>query len=49
MLFYHFKDKRGLYLAALERCCGRFWTCANRDRESTSEDRLRGLFRRQIE
>ena len=50
LLFYHFKDKRGLYLAALKQVLDeiielqRPWPG-----ETTRQQRLRGVIRRQIE
>jgi AcrR family transcriptional regulator len=50
LLFYHFKDKRGLYLAVLEKLLQEILDLHRpRQRESTKEDRLRGLLRRQIQ
>jgi AcrR family transcriptional regulator len=50
LLFYHFKDKRGLYLAVLQQVLDEIIELHRpRDGEDTSEQRLRGLFRRHIE
>jgi AcrR family transcriptional regulator len=50
LLFYHFKDKRGLYLAVLEKMLQEISDLHRpRQIESTKEDRLRGLLRRQIQ
>jgi AcrR family transcriptional regulator len=50
LLFYHFKDKRGLYLAVLEQVLQEILDLHKpRQNESTKEERLRGLFRRQVE
>jgi AcrR family transcriptional regulator len=50
LLFYHFKDKRGLYLAVLEQVLDEILELHRpREDEGTKEQRLRGLFRRHIE
>jgi AcrR family transcriptional regulator len=50
LLFYHFKDKRGLYLAVLQQVLDEIVELHKpRDDEDTHEQRLRGLFRRHIE
>jgi len=50
LLFYHFKDKRGLYLAVLQQVLDEIVELHRpRDGEDTNEQRLRGLFRRHIE
>jgi AcrR family transcriptional regulator len=50
LLFYHFKDKRGLYLAVLEQVLDEILELHKpREDEETKEQRLRGLFRRHIE
>jgi AcrR family transcriptional regulator len=50
LLFYHFKDKRGLYLAVLEEMLAEIVDLHKpRADENTREQRLRGLFRRHIE
>lgn len=50
LLFYHFKDKRGLYLAVLEQVLDEILELHKpREDEVTKEQRLRGLFRRHIE
>jgi AcrR family transcriptional regulator len=50
LLFYHFKDKRGLYLAVLEQVLDELLDLHKpREDEDTKERRLRGLFRRHIE
>jgi len=50
LLFYHFKDKRGLYLAVLEQVLDEIIELHKpREDEATKEQRLRGLFRRHIE
>ncbi len=50
LLFYHFKDKRGLYLAVLQQVLDEIVELHRpRDSEDTNEQRLRGLFRRHIE
>jgi AcrR family transcriptional regulator len=49
LLFYHFKDKRGLYLAVLEQVLDEILDLHKpREDEDTKEQRLRGLFRRHI-
>jgi AcrR family transcriptional regulator len=49
LLFYHFKDKRGLYLAVLEQVRDEILELHKpREDEDTRERRLRGLFRRHI-
>src|SRR4030081_723095 len=49
LLFYHFKDKRGLYLAVLEQVLDEILELHKpREDEDTKEQRLRGLFRRHI-
>ena len=50
LLFYHFKDKRGLYLAVLQQVLDELLELHKpREGEDTQEQRLRGLFRRHIE
>jgi AcrR family transcriptional regulator len=50
LLFYHFKDKRGLYLAVLQQVLDEIVELHRpRGGEDTNEQRLRGLFRRHIE
>jgi AcrR family transcriptional regulator len=50
LLFYHFKDKRGLYLAVLEQVLDEILELHKpREDEHTLEQRLRGLLRRHIE
>jgi AcrR family transcriptional regulator len=50
LLFYHFKDKRGLYLAVLEQVLDEILELHKpREDEHTKEQRLRGLLRRHIE
>jgi AcrR family transcriptional regulator len=50
LLFYHFKDKRGLYLAVVEKVLQEILDLHKpRQGERTKEERFRGLFRRQIE
>jgi AcrR family transcriptional regulator len=50
LLFYHFKDKRGLYLAVLRQVLDEILELHTpRADEDTREQRLRGLFRRHIE
>jgi AcrR family transcriptional regulator len=50
LLFYHFKDKRGLYLAALQQVLDEILDLHRpHEDEDTKEKRLRGLFRRHIE
>jgi AcrR family transcriptional regulator len=50
LLFYHFKDKRGLYLAVLERVMTEDQRLhVAREGEDTLEKRFRGLVRRHIE
>src|SRR4030081_1690562 len=50
LLFYHFKDKRGLYLAVLEQALNEILELHKpREYEHTREERLRGLLRRHIE
>jgi AcrR family transcriptional regulator len=50
LLFYHFKDKRGLYLAVLQEMLAEIVDLHKpRADEHTPEQRLRGLFRRHIE
>jgi AcrR family transcriptional regulator len=50
LLFYHFKDKRGLYLAVLQEMVAEIVDLHKpRADEQTREQRLRGLFRRHIE
>jgi AcrR family transcriptional regulator len=50
LLFYHFKDKRGLYLAVLQQVLDEIVELHKpRDDEDTNEQRLRGLFRRHID
>jgi AcrR family transcriptional regulator len=49
LLFYHFKDKRGLYLAVLEQVRDEILELHKpREDEDTKERRVRGLFRRHI-
>ncbi|WP_190814759.1 TetR/AcrR family transcriptional regulator [Saccharopolyspora pogona] len=49
LLFYHFKDKRGLYLAGLKQVLDELAELhAPRDGEDTREGRLRGVLHRQI-
>jgi AcrR family transcriptional regulator len=49
LLFYHFKDKRGLYLAVLAQVLDEILELHKpREDEDTKEQRLRGLFRRHI-
>jgi AcrR family transcriptional regulator len=50
LLFYHFKDKRGLYLAVLDQVLDEILELHRpREDEDTKEQRLRGLLRRHIE
>jgi AcrR family transcriptional regulator len=50
LLFYHFKDKRGLYLEVLRQAHGEIDDLhQRREGEDTSEQWLRGVVRRQIE
>jgi AcrR family transcriptional regulator len=50
LLFYHFKDKRGLYLAALKQVLDETLELQQpRPGETTRQKRLRGVLRRQIE
>ncbi|WP_193096756.1 TetR/AcrR family transcriptional regulator [Brevibacterium sp. FME17] len=50
LLSYHFKGKRGVYLAVLEQALdGIVELHKRRDNENTREQRIRGLYRRQIE
>lgn len=50
LLFYYFKDKRGLYLAVLERTLDEIVDLHRPlAGEDTREERLRGLLRRQID
>lgn len=50
LLFYHFKDKRGLYLAALSKVSEETIELHRaRPGETTRQQRLRGVLRRQIE
>jgi AcrR family transcriptional regulator len=50
LLFYHFKHRRGLYLAVMEQVLDEILELhKHREDEHTKEQRLRGLFRRHIE
>jgi AcrR family transcriptional regulator len=50
LLFYHFKDKRGLFLAVLEQMLGEILELhKSREDDDSRESRLRGLLRRHIE
>jgi AcrR family transcriptional regulator len=50
LLSYHFKGKRGLYLAVLQQVLSEIQELHKpRENENTREERLRGLYRRQIE
>jgi AcrR family transcriptional regulator len=49
LIFYYFKDKRGLYLAVLQQALDEILALhERREDEHTSEQRLRGLARRHI-
>ncbi|WP_326566396.1 TetR/AcrR family transcriptional regulator [Amycolatopsis rhabdoformis] len=50
LLFYHFKDKRGLYLAVLQQALDELVDLHRpREDELTREQRMRGLLRRHID